>query len=149
LIRRDLWLRPAPADVLELWPQARQVAAVHTVYTPRRKGQKVRNPEWHYYLVVGPKRATPLENSRAAELIRGHWGIENRLHHVLDRTFGEDARRSALGAAPMALGLAARAAVAILRNLQLPGRKAPCMPEKRIHIAAKPERIASLIGAKG
>lgn len=35
----------------------------------------------------------PPGSATGAELavwIRGHWGIENRLHHVRDRTFGED-----------------------------------------------------------
>jgi predicted transposase YbfD/YdcC len=29
----------------------------------------------------------------AAEAIRGHWGIENRSHHVRDTAFAEDASR--------------------------------------------------------
>lgn len=143
-----MWIRPAPADVVELWPQARQVAARLTVYEPRRKGQKVRAPVWHYYLIVGPPRCRPIEPARAAELLRGHWGVENRLHHILDRTFGEDARRSALGAAPMALGLTARAAIALVNNIEVPGRRKASMPEKRIHLAANPARIASIICPK-
>jgi hypothetical protein len=30
---------------------------------------------------------------RCQDLRRGHWGIENRNHHVRDRTLGEDASR--------------------------------------------------------
>ena len=30
---------------------------------------------------------------RCRDLRRGHWGIENRDHHVRDRTLGEDASR--------------------------------------------------------
>lgn len=123
---------------MELWPEVRQVAALHIDYLPRRKGEKVRKDEWHYYLIAAPKRGGLHRAKRVAELIRGHWGIENRLHHILDRTLGEDARRSGKGAAPMVLGLAARAAMALLRNFRVPGRKNASMPEKRIHIAAKP-----------
>lgn len=131
--------------MVELWPQARQIAALHTVYEPRRKGQKVRKPEWHLHLIVGPPRCRPLAAARVAELLRGHWGVENRLHHVLDRTFGEDARRSVLGAAPMALGLAARVAIALMADLEVPGRRKASMPEKRIHLAANPRRLAAMI----
>jgi predicted transposase YbfD/YdcC len=35
----------------------------------------------------------PLDAKTCAAAIRGHWGIENRNHHVRDRTLGEDASR--------------------------------------------------------
>jgi hypothetical protein len=35
----------------------------------------------------------PLDAETCAAAIRGHWGIENRNHHVRDRTLGEDASR--------------------------------------------------------
>ena len=35
----------------------------------------------------------PLDARACAAAIRGHWGIENRNHHVRDRTLGEDASR--------------------------------------------------------
>ena len=35
----------------------------------------------------------PLEARACAAAVRGHWGIENRNHHVRDRTLGEDASR--------------------------------------------------------
>lgn len=36
----------------------------------------------------------PLCAGDANRLVRGHWGIENRCHHVRDVTFGEDASRT-------------------------------------------------------
>jgi predicted transposase YbfD/YdcC len=44
-----------------------------------------------------------------ARLIRGHWSIENGVHHVRDVTFGEDAHRARTGHAPLVL--------ATLRNI--------------------------------
>jgi hypothetical protein len=40
---------------------------------------------------------------RRLALARGHWGIENRLHHVRDETLGEDRRRVRRGAAARVL----------------------------------------------
>ena len=36
------------------------------------------------------RTAPALEAAELAAWIRGHWGIENLLHHVRDRTFRED-----------------------------------------------------------
>lgn len=41
-----------------------------------------------YYLVTRSASAETL-----AQAVRGHWAIENRLHHVLDVSLGEDASR--------------------------------------------------------
>jgi predicted transposase YbfD/YdcC len=41
-----------------------------------------------YYLATRAASAETL-----GQAIRGHWGIENRLHHVLDTSLGEDASR--------------------------------------------------------
>lgn len=38
-----------------------------------------------------------------AQLWRGHWAIENRVHYVRDVTFGEDAHQMSTGSAPQAL----------------------------------------------
>ena len=37
--------------------------------------------------------ARSIDAPACATAIRGHWGIENRNHHVRDRTLGEDASR--------------------------------------------------------
>jgi len=37
--------------------------------------------------------SAPLGAERAAQAVRGHWGIENRLHWVLDVTFADDQSR--------------------------------------------------------
>ena len=54
-----------------------------------------------------------------AELLaiwRGHWAIENRLHHVRDVTLGEDASRVRTGAAPQVMAALRNVTIALLRR---------------------------------
>ena len=48
--------------------------------------------ERRYYLL-----SLPLDAQRFAQSVRGHWGIENQLHWMLDVGFREDQARSTLG----------------------------------------------------
>jgi predicted transposase YbfD/YdcC len=47
--------------------------------------------------------------AQIADCVRGHWGIENRLHWVRDVTYGEDASRVRTGTAPRVMGSSALA----------------------------------------
>jgi hypothetical protein len=49
--------------------------------------------------------------ARLADLLRGHWAIENGLHYVRDVTFSEDASQVRTGTAPQVM--------ATLRNLAI------------------------------
>lgn len=91
-------MRPAPRDIAALWPNALQIVACHTRYTARHPRWKTRKAEWHYYVLCGPKGKKPLSPRRAAEIVRGHWGIENRCFHVKDRKFREDDQKVRSGA---------------------------------------------------
>ena len=51
-----------------------------------------------------------------AETVRGHWGIENREHWVLDVQFGEDANRTRKNHSAANLGLVRRVALNLLRR---------------------------------
>ena len=54
----------------------------------------------------------------AAELlgyVRGHWGIENRLHWVRDVTLGEDLSQVRSGSAPEVMAALRNTAIALLR----------------------------------
>jgi hypothetical protein len=59
----------------------------------------------------------PGEAGAAALLgwLRGHWGIENRLHYVRDVTMGEDANRTSIGSGPQALAALRNLAISKLR----------------------------------
>jgi hypothetical protein len=66
---------------------------------------------------LGPERAGA---GRLLALDRGHWGIENGLHHVRDVGPGEDACRVRTGHAPQALAAARNLALGLLRSVRAP-----------------------------
>jgi predicted transposase YbfD/YdcC len=51
-----------------------------------------------------------------ASWVRGHWGIENRLHFVRDTTFAEDASRVRTGTTPRAMASLRNLAIGALRH---------------------------------
>jgi predicted transposase YbfD/YdcC len=104
-----------PAD----WPD---VAAVVLVNREREVGGK-RTCTSHYYLTSYAGTAAEM-----AALVRGHWGIENGLHWVLDVVFREDDSRVRAGHAGENLAMVRRAAVALLRRA--PGKGTT--PTKRL-----------------
>ena len=54
--------------------------------------------------------------ARLLAALRGHWGIENKLHHVRDVTFDEDRSQIRTGAAPQATAACRNLAIALLRR---------------------------------
>lgn len=62
--------------------------------------------------------SVPPAQADAATLLgwlRGHWGIENRLHYVRDVTMGEDANRTRVGSGPQVLAALRNLAISKLR----------------------------------
>jgi predicted transposase YbfD/YdcC len=101
------------------WPDVKAVAEV----IRRREVGGASTTTSHYY--ISSHAGTALE---MAELIRGHWGIENGLHWVLDVVFHEDQSRIKEGHAGENLGLLRRVAVALLKRA--PGKGTT--PTKRL-----------------
>jgi len=81
------------------WPG---LAAIGKVVR-RREINGVAECETAYYLL-----SRPLSPTRFAEVARAHWGIENRLHWVLDVTMNEDQSRARMDHAPHNLALLRR-----------------------------------------
>lgn len=69
--------------------------------------------ETAYYLTSLPATlAGPAELDR---LVRGHWGIENRVHYVRDVTFDEDRSQAFTGNGPRNLATCRNLAISALR----------------------------------
>lgn len=137
-------MEKAPAAIRELWPGAVQIAACRIRHIPRHTRYAVPAEEVHYYLLTGPPGARPLSAKRVAGLVRGHWGIENRLHHVKDRTFREDDQQVRCGA--VALCWLRTVTLALLHNAE--GRRRGrrrYMPEQRAYYGAHPRKALRLI----
>lgn len=88
------------------WPGLR---AVVVVVRDRAVGDR-RTTEKHYYI---SSRVAPAAEFLGA--IRGHWGIENSLHWVLDVSFGEDRSRVRTDHGPENFALVRRMAVSVLQ----------------------------------
>ena len=76
-----------PIDWLEAKPDWAGLQAVGRVESTRIIGAKTRT-ECRYFL------CSLADRDRFAAIVRGHWGIENQQHWVLDVQFGEDACRT-------------------------------------------------------
>ena len=55
--------------------------------------------------------------ARLLSLVRGHWGIENRLRYVRDVTMGEDGSQARTDSAPQMMAAVRNLALNILRLL--------------------------------
>lgn len=87
--------------------------------------------EDHYYLTsLNPEQPQGAPAALLAR-VRGHWKIENGLHHVKDRSLGEDAQRARPGATVLAR--LRSLAVGLLQHVA--GASAPL---KQIQVFANP-----------
>jgi hypothetical protein len=97
-----------------LWEDLGQVYQI----TRERRGSDGLTVESAYRITsLKPEQA---DAARLLELDRGHWGIENGLHHVRDVTLGEDACRVRSGNAPQLLAAARNLALGLLRPMGFP-----------------------------
>lgn len=89
------------------WEGLRSVGVVEA----RREIKGQVSVERRYYL-----SSLPSDVAKFARAVRGHWGVENQLHWVLDVVFGEDQSRARTGSAAENLAAARRMAVNLLRR---------------------------------
>lgn len=129
-VTTSTWLNAYRKD----WPKLAQVVRVER--ERRIKGETT--VEVAYYITsLGRDRA---DATRLGKLIRSHWGIENRLHHVRDVTFGEDASRVRRGSSPQVLAALRNAVVHLLDGVRATSKAAA-----RRRFAARPHEALRLL----
>jgi hypothetical protein len=97
------------------WPHLQQVCRVERRRRLLRRGRLVKEQVEVGYAVT----SLPPDRAGARTLLahlRGHWGIENRLHWVRDVTLDEDRCQVRAGAAPHAVAACRNLALALLRR---------------------------------
>lgn len=95
----------------ELW---RDLARVIVVLRERKVGDEISH-EAHYY--ISSRKA---DAKLFLSAVRGHWGIENGCHWVLDVCFAEDACRSRKGHSAENLACLRRMALSMLKTAEGP-----------------------------
>jgi hypothetical protein len=125
------------------WPHLRQVGAVERHRLQIRRGQIIATEsEVRYYVTsLAPEQA---DATALLALARGHWGIENRLHHVRDVTFEEDRSQMRCGAIPQTFAACRNLALGLLRSAGAANIAAALRT-----FAARPADAALLILATG
>ena len=106
------------------WPGLKAIGVAISTYT-QRDGKEC--GEVRYYIL-----SKYLAASRFADAVRGHWGIENRLHWQLDVTFQEDQCRIRQGHADANFSILRRAAEPIEERDHAQGRHQEQTPHRRL-----------------
>jgi predicted transposase YbfD/YdcC len=106
---REYFVAAAPPELIdsEQWADVRSIGMV--LRTGMRDGHV--HEDLVYYLSSLPPKVRTF-----AKAVRGHWGIENRLHWSLDVTFAEDQSRARTGHSAANLGMLRRLALSILQQ---------------------------------
>jgi predicted transposase YbfD/YdcC len=119
------------------WPGLAQVFEVgrHVI---TQKTEKERVEVVYGVTSLRPERATP---HRLLELVRGHWGIENKSHWVRDVTFDEDRSQVRCGNIPHMMAALRNTAIGLLRWAGYTNIAAACR-----RLAAQPVLALALIG---
>ncbi len=106
---REYYIAPAPDTLVQeaLWQDVQSIGMVcRTRVVDGKEADEI-----VYYVSSLPPKV-----KQFARAVRGHWGIENRLHWTLDVTFAEDRSRLRKDHGPQNLAMLRRLVVSILQQ---------------------------------
>jgi predicted transposase YbfD/YdcC len=100
------------------WPGAKTVVAVETISSKDNDPTYKVSAEWRYYL-----SSRKYTDKSLPDYIRNHWGIENKLHWVLDVHLKEDNDQKAERKSVRSFALLKRIALNIVRSNDTSSKK--------------------------
>lgn len=135
---RTAYVISDPAVIAYLNPgdRWRDLASVALVEAQRTADGRTTTKQ-RYYLLDQVRSPTEVN-----ALVRSHWGIENRVHWVLDVIFREDASRIRTGAAPQNMGVVRHIALNLIRQESSKGS----VKAKRFRAALNEDYLARVLG---
>jgi len=98
------------------WPYLAQVCRVERQRIVLTTGGVIADASREVTYYITSRSPTQADAGTLAHVMRGHWGIENKAHHVRDVTFGEDACQIRAGAAPQVRAACLNVVIALLRR---------------------------------
>ena len=102
----------------EGWRDAKSVVAVETIFSYNNDLERKVTAEWRYYL-----SSHKSDNKKIPEYIRNHWGIENKLHWILDVHLKEDSDQKAERKSVRSFALLKRIALNMVRTKDILSKK--------------------------
>ena len=115
LEQREIWASTALNDYVD-FPHVAQVFCIRRTTTDLEgkvlKGRKSTTETVYGLTSLSPQQASP---ARLLAYNRGHWQIENRLHHVRDMTYDEDRSQVRRAQRPHAMASLRNVAISLLR----------------------------------
>jgi predicted transposase YbfD/YdcC len=100
-----------PTELAERYAEWKDLKTLGMAICERQVGDAMPTVEMRFYICSIEAKVKTF-----ARAVRGHWGIENNLHWVLDVSFQEDASRLREGQAPENLALVRRLAASLLQK---------------------------------
>lgn len=104
-----VWDNPSHLPNGHKWPGLQSFIKVEKTAYCKTTGKTTK--EDRYYI------SSQVPTAKAANrTVRGHWAVENKLHWILDVTFGQDAQRKRKGHAPLNFDMVMKMAMALLNR---------------------------------
>lgn len=129
-------------------PGQAQGICTRTSFVPLREGLAPKAAEVHYYATSALPAA--LDGAALARTIRGHWHIENCLHHVKDRTWLEDRHWVKSKKSGAVVTMLRSAACSLVRGARARGlKRASFCPERIEFFNQHPRQALKLIIGPG